>query len=296
MNIGSDSETPNPPNGHEWGEVVNNKKVIWIAKWKHPLTGKDTEITFSLGSNVKHLGNETKFDKALELGQYIDNIRINYEKDLISNNNVKREKATILYLIDKYGFRIGNEKDTSKEPDTVGCSTFKSSNVTLDDHTRSVTISFVGKFNVKCTEQVYYDRIYENMKIFKAGKESQDKLFSVKSNDVNGYISSFGHGFTSKNFRTYHASRIYDENLYKYANVTTISFNIKHEQAAESASKFCKHEELKTVIENYIDPRVTWNWCKKHKFSFEDLYNKSTYNILKWAENSSNVSYSQIKI
>ncbi|CAG8458392.1 26039_t:CDS:2 [Gigaspora margarita] len=283
INIGKESEIPNPPDGHKWGR-------------KHPVTGKDTEIIFSPDSKVKHLAHESKFNKALELGKHIDSIHIRYERDLISDNNVNREKATILYLIDRYGFRIGKEKDITKEPDTVGCSTFKSSNVILDDHSKSVIISFVGKSNVQCSQLVVENRIYENMQRFKAGKKSQDNIFSVKHNDVNDYISSFEHGFTSKIFRTYHASRIYNEYLCECANQTSIGFNIKHELAAKKALRFCKHEEFKTVIKNYIDPRITSDWCNKHKFPFKDLYNKSTYKILKWAENLSNISYLQNEI
>lgn len=52
---------------------------------------------------------------------HIDHIRETYTQDLTDNDNVIRQRATALYLIDKLALRVGNEKDADEEADTVGC-------------------------------------------------------------------------------------------------------------------------------------------------------------------------------
>ena len=47
-------------------------------------------------------------------------------------------------------------------------------------------------------------------------------------------------------------------------------------------------EDLKTVALttskiNYLDPRITVSWCKKHDVPIEKVFNKSLYNKHHWS-------------
>jgi hypothetical protein len=53
--------------------------------------------------------------------QCIDKIRAEYNSHLKDKEMMVRQRATALYLIDKLALRVGNEKDTEEEADTVGC-------------------------------------------------------------------------------------------------------------------------------------------------------------------------------
>jgi DNA topoisomerase-1 len=61
-----------------------------------------------------------KFEKARELAKHIDKIRAEYTNGLGSADVRIAQLATALYLIDRLALRVGNEKDTDEEADTVG--------------------------------------------------------------------------------------------------------------------------------------------------------------------------------
>lgn len=88
-----------------------------------------------------------------------------------------RQRATAVYLIDKFALRAGNEKGDD-EADTAGCCSLKFEHVTLmpDNH---VIFDFLGKDSIRfCQEVEVIPQVFKNLKIFKkAPKGDGDEIF-----------------------------------------------------------------------------------------------------------------------
>ena len=60
-----------------------------------------------------------KYEKARELKKHIHNLRADYMKGMRSSDNEAQQKSVAVYLIDRLALRVGNEKNTEEEADTV---------------------------------------------------------------------------------------------------------------------------------------------------------------------------------
>jgi DNA topoisomerase-1 len=212
INIGENDPVPKPPPGHHWKEVVHNHKAVWLAKWKDTVYGKSEKsktkyVMFAANGIFKGRADAIKYEKSRKLQKYIDIIRKSYMKDAQSSNSTKMQLGTVLYLIDTFGIRVGNEKGED-EAQTVGASTLMVGNVNLD--TKDVIwFNFIGK------DSVVYDKkfkvpnvIYNNFQKLKKGLNDDDKIFKIKSDDINKYLKTFDKTFSAKVFRTRLASEI----------------------------------------------------------------------------------------
>lgn len=88
-----------------------------------------------------------------------------------------RQKATAVYLIDRFALRAGNEKGED-EADTVGCCSLKYEHVTLKPPNK-VIFDFLGKDSIRFYNEVEVDeQVFKNLKIFKkAPKTDGDEIF-----------------------------------------------------------------------------------------------------------------------
>lgn len=88
-----------------------------------------------------------------------------------------RQKATAMYLIDKFALRAGNEKGED-EADTVGCCSLKYEHVTLKPG-NVVVFDFLGKDSIRFYNEVTVDpQVFKNLTIFKkAPKVDGDEIF-----------------------------------------------------------------------------------------------------------------------
>merc|ERR1712072_1533496 len=91
-----------------------------------------------------------KYEKARVLKKHIGYIREDYSKKLLSNNTAVRQLATCVYIIDHLSIRVGNEKDTDEEADTVGVCSFRKEHLLNFEHDKEnekwrVTLKFLGK-------------------------------------------------------------------------------------------------------------------------------------------------------
>ena len=119
-----------------------------------------------------------KFEKARELKKHIDRIRKDYTKDLHAELMADRQRATAVYLIDKFALRAGNEKDAENEAETVGCCSLKFEHVTLKPP-NTVIFDFLGKDSIRFYDEVTVDpQVFKNLKIFKKSpKKDGDDIF-----------------------------------------------------------------------------------------------------------------------
>ena len=63
INLSKDAKIPDG----DWGEVINDNSVIWLATWVEEITGKNKYIFTSLDSFFKSKSDEDKFDLAKQL-------------------------------------------------------------------------------------------------------------------------------------------------------------------------------------------------------------------------------------
>ena len=62
-----------------------------------------------------------------------------------SKKEAQQQKAVAVYLIDKLALRVGNEKNTDEEADTVGCCSLRVEHVKLDAGENQLHLNFLGK-------------------------------------------------------------------------------------------------------------------------------------------------------
>ena len=98
-----------------------------------------------------------------------------------------RQRATAMYLIDKFALRAGNEKGDD-EADTVGCCSLKFEHIKLEPPNK-VIFDFLGKDSIRFYNEVTVDlQVFKNLRIFKkAPKGPGDEIFdrlTVSLNDA----------------------------------------------------------------------------------------------------------------
>lgn len=87
-----------------------------------------------------------------------------------------RQRATAVYLIDRFALRAGNEKGDD-EAETVGCCSLKCSNITLMPP-RTVQFDFLGKDSIRFLQSYEVDeQVFKNLRIFKKDKTEEAEVF-----------------------------------------------------------------------------------------------------------------------
>ncbi|KAI4868715.1 hypothetical protein F4820DRAFT_409432 [Hypoxylon rubiginosum] len=208
INIGKDAKVPPPPDGHKWKAIQHDNKATWLAMWQENINGSYKYVMLGATSAVKGQSDFKKFEKARELKKHIARIRKDYTADLKAESMADRQRATAVYLIDKFALRAGNEKDTENEAETVGCCSLKYEHVTLQEP-NTVIFDFLGKDSIRFYDEVTVDRqVFKNLRVFKkAPKKEGDDIFDrLNTTQLNKHLSSYMPGLTAKVFRTYNAS------------------------------------------------------------------------------------------
>lgn len=225
INIGENDPVPEPPKGHQWRRIVHDHNSVWLASWEDSITRSIKYVMFSAEGRFKGEGDFVKYEKARKLQKHIETVREKYMIDASSNNIVKKQLGTVLYLIDHFGIRVGNEK-SEEETDTVGASTLRVGHVKLESP--NVIFDFLGKDSIRFYKKVEVTPlIYNNFELFIQNKKKDDDLFDeISSKNINIYLKEFDHSFSAKVFRTRLASIIMFNALEK-VNVPKDSTKIK---------------------------------------------------------------------
>lgn len=201
--IGPKDETPTPPAGHKWKEVTHNQ-VYYVVSYNVDIGHKDKhnkEVRFGNSSSVKAEADQKKFDKATNLLQHKSEMEA-YIKDNLSNPDPKiAECALVSWLLQTTGIRIGNEKDTELEADTVGASTLKKENIWAENGI--LYLDFIGKSSVHYKNEIKVPKYIEAAITRKRKKiPAGGQVFVVNSNDVNKFLGKGLEGCTAKLWRT----------------------------------------------------------------------------------------------
>lgn len=281
INISKDAKIPIPNLiNHKWGNIIHDTNVIWLASWKENITDKTKYIFTSLDSFFKSKSDESKFDLAKQLKKKVSIIRNDYELQLKDNDIKNKQLATAMYLIDNLALRVGGNKDTKEEADTVGVTSLRVEHITLLEN-NVIKLDFLGKDSIRYCKKVNVNNdVYENLKLFMENKTKKEELFDlITSTTLNEYLNSFMKGLTAKVWRTYNASLLFQKELDKIKedkieeidpnerlNYLIAMFN----QANTNVALLCNHQKNASSsvdnIINKIDKRIKELKDKKQKY------------------------------
>lgn len=347
LNIGKGVDIPKPNVKGEWGRVIHDQTVEWLASWIDTITGKTKYVWLGQHSDMKNKNDLEKFELARKLKRKIKHIRAVNDKNLLDSDTKIKQIATAVYLIDELALRVGNEK-SEDQADTVGVTSLRVEHVRTEPD-NVIVLDFLGKDSIRYYNKTHVDPVvYNNISEFIKGKSKDDDLFDkIKSNDINKYLNSFMKGLTAKCLRTMAASSLFQQELNKLSdkvnedtpdrvNILLNGYNkanskvallCNHQKAvsksfdkqlkninnlikqtkdklksATNPDKLKKYREklkrykakkalkmqLKTISlgtskQNYIDPRITIAFMKKHNLPVEKVFSKTLQTKFKWA-------------
>ncbi|KAJ1532421.1 DNA topoisomerase 1, partial [Nowakowskiella sp. JEL0078] len=253
INISEDASVPEAPAGHKWNEVIHDNTVTWLATWKENVNGNTKYVFLAADSSLKGKSDFEKFAKAQELKKCVGKIRKEYTANLTDKDTQIRQRATALYLIDRYALRAGNEKGED-EADTVGCCSLRLEHITLEEGNK-VIFDFLGKDSIRYYNEVTVDeQVFKNLKIFKKPpKVDSDAIFDrITTTSLNSHLNSLMKGLSAKVFRTYNASFTFQEELKKTPeNATDKEKLLAYNRANRRVAEICNHQ--RTVPKTHGD-------------------------------------------
>lgn len=246
LNLGEDSPDP----GGEWKKFVHDHNSMWVAKWIDKLSSKEKYVWLHESTPLLQSRNRAKYEAAEKVGDHLTKIRERILKWLSSRDEQIRQIATVCYLIDYVGLRVGDEKDAD-EADTVGATTLRVEHVKISG--RQIRLDFLGKDSVPWSKTIEPPpALLKNMSEFTAGKKRGQLIFDdINSGMVNRFLSRIVPGLSAKVFRTYHATQIAET----YLRLNTVKEKEPPEKlhlakmATLEAAKFCNHQ--RTIPKNW---------------------------------------------
>ncbi len=257
INLGENAPIPTPSDDGKWKEVVHDHTGTWIAKWHEVCSDKLKYSLLSASSKFKVESNRIKFEKARYLRVLMPKIVDSYTKKMASKVISERQLGTVVYLIDNFAFRIGNEKKET-EADTVGASTLKVSNVKARPG-NEIEFDFLGKDSIQYKQDHKMSQLaYDNIVLFTKGKNQDDLLFDqISGGDaVNKYLKSFMGALSAKVIRTYRASETYYNTIQnrlsgiKMSSLSEVErLNILRQietEANKKVAELCNHQKKPT--------------------------------------------------
>ena len=284
INIDKDSPIPDLPkfySNHKWGKIIHDNTIEWLCSWKDDITGKTKYVWLGVKSDFKAKSDENKFDMARKLEKNIIEIRRINNNNIVADNVEKKTKqmATALYLIDNLALRVGNEK-SDDEAETVGVCSVRVEHIKFLDNYK-IALDFLGKDSVRYQNTVKIEEdVYMTLLEFIKGKKASDDLFELINPQIlNQYLNSMMDGLTAKVFRTYNASRFFQQELNK------IDKNLNELYKSESFKKeLNKPNKKKNNLHNYDNTQIT--------SLILDMYNKANIKVAILCNHQKNISKS----
>ena len=256
INIGENEKIPELPSfykNRKWGDIIHNKYLEWLVNWKDDITGKTKYVWLGQKSLFKAKSDEHKFDLARKLDKKISKIRITNHNNILNNSNDEKTKqlATALYLIDKLALRVGNEKGED-EADTVGVCSLRVEHVDLLDDNK-IKLDFLGKDSIRYEKIVEIDPDYymQLIKFIKNKKKTDDIFDKINPTILNVYLKSMMDDLTAKVFRTYNASKLFQDELnFIQEEIDKIKKNRKNNDKNNKTKEEKEEKEEKKVDDN----------------------------------------------
>ena len=202
---------------------------VYICKWDDghiQAIGRDAKgrKQYIYHSEFEKAKQEEKFAKMKNFGKSLKKLRLKVLEDVAEKEwNKNKILSVIILLLDETGIRIGNKQYVNQNG-TFGLTTLRRKHITFEKN--QVVFEYKGKSNqmrhvevddVHLAKLIKKSSELPGYEIFRY-KDDNGQFQAVDSDEVNEYIRThMGKGFSSKDFRTWVASRLAVE-LYPYAN------------------------------------------------------------------------------
>jgi DNA topoisomerase-1 len=281
-----------PVPGHAWGDVRHDPRGQWLATWKENINNQNKYMQLAAQSSFKGKSDRSKYNKAALLCKFIEKIRNSYKTDLRSKDSETRQLATATWLIDRLALRVGGEKDTEEEADTVGCCSLRVEHFHFDPNeeggdNREIELDFLGKDSMRFKQTIdfgaalYNDnngmgtKIFENLQGFcKKKKQTQEVFDTINPSMLNNHLKQFMDGLSAKVFRTYNASKTLQDELRKaekspaWKNLSPAQKVVEYNNANREVAILCNHQRSvskaqETQLENIGTKLATLKKQKK---------------------------------
>lgn len=255
-----------PVPGHAWGEVRHDPQVQWLAQWKENINNQVKYMQLAAQSSFKGKSDRKKYNKAALLCENIVKIRAATRKSLKSKDMEERQLATAVWVIDRLALRVGGEKDTDEEADTVGCCSLRVEHMHFDPNeeggdNHEIELEFLGKDSMLYKQtidfgsEIYNEnngmgkQVWENFKRFCKGKKNSEEIFDkINPTLLNQHLKQFMDGLTAKVFRTYNASKTLQDELAKveslssWKNLLPAQKVVEYNNANREVAILCNHQ------------------------------------------------------
>jgi DNA topoisomerase I len=249
INIGKGVPIPKcPMPGHNWKGIIHDRSVTWLAYWKDNINGNFKYVFLAPSAQFKGESDRKKYEKARRLGRMVKRIRKNYTLKLTDKAAYNRQLATATYLIDRLALRVGNEKNTKEEADTVGCCSLRVEHLSFK-LPNIVVFDFLGKDSMRYYNAVPVDDVvFRNLRSFCENKPKANDVFSrINTTNLNIYLKELMPGLTAKVFRTYNASYTLQQQLFEAKtplspNATVEEKVLFYNNANREVAVLCNHQ------------------------------------------------------
>jgi DNA topoisomerase-1 len=247
INISADAPVPPCPEGHRWKEVIHDNTVTWLAMWRDHITDGHKYVMPGASSAVKGLTDREKFERARRLKDVVDRIREKYTKGWTDKDVRVQQRSVAMYFIDKLALRVGNEKNTDEEAETVGCCSLKVGHVMPMEGGNILHFDFLGKDSIRYVNDVEVDpAVYRLITAFRRNKDVEAKIFdTLTPAQLNDALKEFMPDLTAKVFRTYNASITLERELAKNPcpKDATVAEKLVYFNAANTrVAELCNHQ------------------------------------------------------
>lgn len=253
--------------GHAWGELQHDPQVQWLAKWTENINNSVKYMQLSAQSSFKGKSDRAKYSKAALLCGNIDKIRASYKKKLVSKKIEDRQLATAMWVIDRLALRVGGEKDTEEEADTVGCCSLRVEHLHFDPNeegegNKEIELEFLGKDSMLFKQTINFgaemytenngmgEQVYDNFVKFCKKKKKDEEVFdSLTPTILNAHLKEIMDGLTAKVFRTYNASKTLQDELRKaeekshWKRLTAAEKVVEYNNANREVAILCNHQK-----------------------------------------------------
>jgi len=267
LNISQCSHVPPCPiPGHAWGELQHDPQVQWLGQWKENINNQNKYMQLAAQSSFKGKSDRSKYNKAALLCGNIHLIRASYKNKLTSNQVDVRQLATAMWVIDRLALRVGGEKDTDEEADTVGCCSLRVEHLHFDPsneggENKEIELEFLGKDSMLFKQTIDFgdvmytenngmgEQVFKNFKLFcKRKKDSDDVFDSLTPTILNSHLKEIMEGLTAKVFRTYNASKTLQDELLKteqgrsWNKLAVAEKVVEYNNANREVAILCNHQ------------------------------------------------------
>ena len=267
-----------PVPGHSWGDLRHDPQVQWLAQWKENINNQVKYMQLAAQSSFKGKSDRSKYNKAAVLCEKVINVRASTRKSLKSKDLEERQLATAVWVIDRLALRVGGEKDTDEEADTVGCCSLRVEHMQFDPNgeggdSKEIELKFLGKDSMLYQQTIdfgaaiYNDnngmgtQVYTNFKGFCKGKKKSEEIFDkINPSMLNAHLKQFMDGLTAKVFRTFNASKTLQDELSKtegsksWRSLTASQKVVEYNNANREVAILCNHQRsVSKAQENQLD-------------------------------------------